>query len=162
MRGYRYLPVFTLWLVALSFSLMFGGPGFSQGQATEPSTTQPTTEPSATQPVPAGSGSAAPGASIHRTVPVQPGALFPGAFLARHPEVAAGRTLFEEGCSTCHGFDAKGLPGRAPSLHGAGAQAADFYLRTGRMPLPNVGDEPRRSQPAYPDAQIDKLVAYIS
>lgn len=75
--------------------------------------------------------------------------------------VARGRTLFEEGCVTCHGFDAKGVADRGPSLHGAGALAADFYLRTGRMPLAVTGEQPRRAQPAYPEDQIRALVAYV-
>jgi quinol---cytochrome-c reductase cytochrome c subunit len=74
---------------------------------------------------------------------------------------AEGRHLFEEGCSSCHGFDGKGVPGQAPSLAGAGEAAADFYLRTGRMPLDQVGEEPLRGEPSYSDAQIRALVAYV-
>jgi ubiquinol-cytochrome c reductase cytochrome c subunit len=72
-----------------------------------------------------------------------------------------GRALFEEGCSSCHGFDAEGEPGEGPSLIGAGAAAADFYLRTGRMPLDQVGSEPLRGEPRYPEDQIRALVAYV-
>ena len=36
--------------------------------------------------------------------------------------------------------------GAAPSLRGVGALAADFYLRTGYMPLRQVGMQPRRSR----------------
>jgi ubiquinol-cytochrome c reductase cytochrome c subunit len=39
--------------------------------------------------------------------------------------------------------------------------AADFYLRTGRMPLDKPDDEPLRRKPAFPRADIDALVAYI-
>jgi ubiquinol-cytochrome c reductase cytochrome c subunit len=74
---------------------------------------------------------------------------------------AQGRVLFLEGCATCHGDDARGLPGQAPSLHGVGARAADFYLSTGRMPLSNPRDEPTRSRPAYERPDIDALVAYV-
>jgi ubiquinol-cytochrome c reductase cytochrome c subunit len=49
----------------------------------------------------------------------------------------------------------------APSLRGAGAAAADFYLSTGRMPLADPTDQPLRTQPAYPRADIDALVAYV-
>jgi ubiquinol-cytochrome c reductase cytochrome c subunit len=77
------------------------------------------------------------------------------------PQVAAGRALFQEGCASCHGLDARGIEGTAPSLYGAGAAAADFYLSTGRMPLDDPSDQPVRSQPRYPPAQIDALVAYI-
>lgn len=75
---------------------------------------------------------------------------------------AEGRALFVEGCSTCHGLDARGVPGLGPSLHGVGAQAADFYLRTGRMPLDKPGNQPLRSKPHYAPAQIDALVAYVA
>src|SRR4051794_2923710 len=69
-----------------------------------------------------------------------------------------GRGLFVEGCSSCHGFDARGVSGSGPSLIGAGAQSADFYLRTGRMPLDEVGDQPLRADPHYPEPQIRALV----
>jgi ubiquinol-cytochrome c reductase cytochrome c subunit len=75
--------------------------------------------------------------------------------------VERGRTLFLEGCSTCHGLDAEGIQGVAPDLRGVGAQSADFYVRTGRMPLDRPGDQPLRSHPAYPEDDIDALVAYI-
>jgi ubiquinol-cytochrome c reductase cytochrome c subunit len=80
---------------------------------------------------------------------------------ARAPSVAHGRRLFVSGCSSCHGMDARGIPGRAPTLVGAGEQAADFYLRTGRMPLAQPTDYPARTRPAYPEADIDDLVAYV-
>jgi ubiquinol-cytochrome c reductase cytochrome c subunit len=72
-----------------------------------------------------------------------------------------GRALFLEGCATCHGDDARGMPGEAPSLHGAGAQAADFYLSTGRMPLADPEDEPIRARPAYTGAERRALVEYV-
>jgi ubiquinol-cytochrome c reductase cytochrome c subunit len=76
--------------------------------------------------------------------------------------VSEGRQLFLDGCSSCHGFDAKGVAGVGPSLVGVGAQAADFYLSTGRMPLKEkTGEEPLRSAPAYPPDQIRALVAYV-
>ena len=72
-----------------------------------------------------------------------------------------GQRLFEEGCSSCHGFDGKGVRGQGPSLVGAGEAAADFYLRTGRMPLDQVGQQPLRGAPRYSDAQIRALDAYV-
>jgi quinol---cytochrome-c reductase cytochrome c subunit len=73
-----------------------------------------------------------------------------------------GRALFLEGCASCHGVDARGLEDRGPSLRGAGAAAADFYLSTGRMPLAEPTDEPERSEPAYPRRDIDALVEYLA
>jgi ubiquinol-cytochrome c reductase cytochrome c subunit len=75
--------------------------------------------------------------------------------------VERGRALFETGCSSCHGFDAEGVEGQAPSLIHAGEAAADFYLRTGRMPLGQVGDEPLRGEPRYSNSQIEALDAYV-
>ena len=77
------------------------------------------------------------------------------------PLVEEGRAIFEEGCSSCHGFTGEGVKGRGPSLISAGEAAADFYLRTGRMPLNQVGDEPLRSPPHYPESKIRALVAYV-
>ena len=71
--------------------------------------------------------------------------------------VARGRQLFVEGCSSCHGMNAKGVDSQGPSLIGVGAQSADFYLRTGRMPLSQPGHEPQRARAAYPDDQIGAL-----
>jgi len=77
--------------------------------------------------------------------------------------VERGRQLFLDGCATCHGMDARGIAGTAPDLHGAGAAAADFYLRTGRMPLDvATGEEPLRARPAYREADIRALVAYVA
>jgi ubiquinol-cytochrome c reductase cytochrome c subunit len=87
----------------------------------------------------------------------------PAAGPAARADVARGRLLFVTGCSDCHGFDARGIPHRAPSLYGVGAQAADFYLRTGRMPLAHPQDEPvRQPQVNYDNRDINDLVAYIA
>lgn len=75
--------------------------------------------------------------------------------------VAAGRSLFVAGCSSCHGFQAEGVPGVAPSLRGVGAMAVDFYVGTGRMPLASPDQEPQRTRPVYTAGQIADLAAYI-
>jgi ubiquinol-cytochrome c reductase cytochrome c subunit len=75
---------------------------------------------------------------------------------------AQGHSLFVSSCSACHGISAQGIRGRAPSLHGAGALAADFYLQTGRMPLPSPRAQPMRTKPAFPQSQIRALVAYVA
>jgi ubiquinol-cytochrome c reductase cytochrome c subunit len=76
--------------------------------------------------------------------------------------VERGRQLYVDGCSDCHGMQARGRPGVAPSLRGVGAAAADFYLSTGRMPLAAPGDQPVRSEPAYSPGEIRDLVAFIA
>jgi ubiquinol-cytochrome c reductase cytochrome c subunit len=86
----------------------------------------------------------------------QPGAPVPAGALATQ-----GARLFHEGCADCHGVDARGVRGRGPSLRGVGEQAADFYLRTGRMPLDDPHQQPLRADPAYTKDQIHALVAYV-
>ncbi|HEY4279654.1 MAG TPA: c-type cytochrome [Conexibacter sp.] len=76
--------------------------------------------------------------------------------------VDSGRTLFQQTCSSCHGLDGRGRQGRGPSLIGAGAQAADFYLSTGRMPLADPSDAPVRTKPQFTHAQIRALTAYVA
>ena len=88
--------------------------------------------------------------------------------------VEQGQELYAQSCATCHGatgrgntslgppHSANGIRGMGPSLVGAGAQAADFYLRTGYMPLRDPRSQPRRMKPSYSDAQIRALVAYIA
>jgi ubiquinol-cytochrome c reductase cytochrome c subunit len=76
--------------------------------------------------------------------------------------VERGRELFTASCAACHGISAEGIRGRGPSLHGVGALAADFYLQTGRMPLPSPRVQPQRARPAFPPSQIRALVAYVA
>jgi ubiquinol-cytochrome c reductase cytochrome c subunit len=97
------------------------------------------------------------------------------------PLAAYGYHLYGEYCLSCHGGNAAGRydepssatgagPGReqgqqggiGPSLHGVGALAADFYLRTGYMPLRRIGLQPRREHVLLSDHQINALVAYIA
>jgi quinol---cytochrome-c reductase cytochrome c subunit len=42
-----------------------------------------------------------------------------------------------------------------------GAASADFYLRTGRMPLPDPDRQPVRTDSPYNGRQINALVAYV-
>jgi len=74
---------------------------------------------------------------------------------------ADGRTLFELGCSSCHGADLRGVPGRGPNLRGVGHAAADFYIRTGRMPLRDPDQQPVRTESPYTPEQQAALIAYV-
>jgi len=76
-------------------------------------------------------------------------------------EESEGRRLFVQGCSDCHGLDAQGIEGRGPSLIDAGAAAADFYLRTGRMPLDRPNEQPVRASSPYTEEQQEALVEYV-
>ena len=81
-------------------------------------------------------------------------------------QAATGRQLYLTGCSSCHGADGQGVvvdgERRGPSLENAGEAAAYYYLSTGRMPLGDPTDQPRRKEPAYDPEQIDALVAYVA
>jgi ubiquinol-cytochrome c reductase cytochrome c subunit len=107
-------------------------------------------------------------------------ALVPAAAAAPPSLVREGYHLYGQYCIACHGPGGSGTttpglsggtaPGRsqsgtaalAPSLRGVGAQAADFYLRTGYMPLPHVGVQPRRGKVLFSEPQIRALVAYVA
>jgi ubiquinol-cytochrome c reductase cytochrome c subunit len=80
----------------------------------------------------------------------------------RPPDPQHGRELFVSGCSSCHGMDARGIPRRGPNLRGVGALSADFYLRTGRMPLAHPDDIPIRAHSVYSAADQADMVAYIA
>ena len=49
-----------------------------------------------------------------------------------------------------------------PKLIGVGAASADFYLRTGRMPLAYPSAQPAQKAPAFNNEQIRQLVAYVA
>ena len=49
-----------------------------------------------------------------------------------------------------------------PRLKGVGALAADFYLRTGYMPLRTPYVQPRRSRVLFSDRELRALVAYVA
>jgi ubiquinol-cytochrome c reductase cytochrome c subunit len=97
-----------------------------------------------------------------------------GAGGSRPALVAEGAELYAENCSSCHGIAGAGrrapgtvhgvgdVAGFGPSLRGVGAQAADFYLRTGYMPLRDPYMQPRRSHVAFSPGQILALVAYVA
>ena len=89
--------------------------------------------------------------------------------------------LYGEYCLRCHGPNAEGREsapagssgfgphgaqtrqlGIGPSLQGVGALAADFYLRTGYMPLERVGPQPRRHRPKLDEPEIRALVADVA
>lgn len=73
----------------------------------------------------------------------------------------AGTALFQSQCASCHGLQGQGTA-YGPSLVGAGAAGADFYLRTGRMPLSAPGQPVVRRQPVLTDEQIQELVGVVA
>ena len=102
-----------------------------------------------------------------------------GAAAQSSGDVRLGKRLYGEYCVACHGANGSGNangrtigagPSRiqqqekavAPSLQEVGALAADFYLRTGYMPLPHVGLQPRRKRVFFTEPQIQALIAYVA
>ena len=97
-------------------------------------------------------------------VPVSPG----------QSQIQRGAQLYAGNCSTCHGSagsgitqrtqlgGAGGITGLGPPLKGVGAIAADLYLRTGYMPLPRPGLQPRRSTVLFSESELRALIAYVA
>ena len=84
-----------------------------------------------------------------------------------------GAALYAANCASCHGTNGVGVappgrsgagdvPGMGPPLIGVGARAADFYLRTGYMPLPKPDVQPSRRRVLFDDRQIRALVRYVA
>lgn len=93
------------------------------------------------------------------------------------PSTAAGRdrrgaALYAANCASCHGLNGQGVPtptpgvnglaGQGPPLRHVGARAADFYLRTGYMPLANAHDQPSRRHVTLTEAEIRALIRYVA
>jgi ubiquinol-cytochrome c reductase cytochrome c subunit len=88
------------------------------------------------------------------------------------PPVEWGAQLFGANCVTCHGPEGRGVfssvqgaggtTGLGPSLQGVGARAADFYLRTGYMPLENPRKQPRRSRVLFSQQELEALISYVA
>ena len=75
--------------------------------------------------------------------------------------VARGRFLFEQSCSSCHGLDAQGTA-QGPSLVGAGAAAVNFQMSTGRMPAKEPGAEMDRRPVVFSPKDIDAIASYVA
>jgi quinol---cytochrome-c reductase cytochrome c subunit len=86
--------------------------------------------------------------------------------------IGGGESLYQANCASCHGPHGEGVrntvrgagdvAGQGPSLRGVGALAADFYLRTGYMPLEDPGQQPSRSHVLFSDSEIRAMVAYVA
>ncbi|MCV2396456.1 c-type cytochrome [Actinotalea sp. M2MS4P-6] len=77
-------------------------------------------------------------------------------------DLTAGSNLFRANCSTCHGVDAAGRDGIAPSLIGVGAAAVDFQVSTGRMPMMANGAQAPSKVPIFTDEQIRQMAAWVA
>lgn len=115
----------------------------------------------------AGSGSApgGPPTKLPNAVAKAPEPPGPGGATTSFPTspalISEGRSIYANGCASCHGMALRGVPNTAPSLIGVGAGPVDFYLSTGRMPMQSPRIEPTRGKPLYTRQQIDALIAFI-
>jgi ubiquinol-cytochrome c reductase cytochrome c subunit len=84
-----------------------------------------------------------------------------------------GAQLFAANCASCHGSGGKGvisppqhgaggIRGQGPPLSDSGALAADFYLRTGYMPLGNASHQPEPHRTLWSPREIRALTAYVA
>lgn len=85
-----------------------------------------------------------------------------------------GRQLYAGNCASCHGPNGGGIlhapsgegagavTGLGPPVRDVGALAADFYLRTGYMPLGEPDEQPRRHRVLFSDREIRAMVAYVA
>jgi ubiquinol-cytochrome c reductase cytochrome c subunit len=82
-----------------------------------------------------------------------------------------GEQLFAANCVRCHGIAGNGRQPASnaktgkevgPPLRGVGALTADFYLRTGYMPLNDARDQPLRTRPAFDARERKALVDYVA
>lgn len=76
-------------------------------------------------------------------------------------DVAKGKELFNQACSSCHGANAEGTK-TAPSLIGVGAASVDFQVSTGRMPAMNPGAQVPRKKPVFNAEQVRQIAAYVA
>jgi quinol---cytochrome-c reductase cytochrome c subunit len=77
-------------------------------------------------------------------------------------QIAEGKAIFLQECSSCHGLFAQGTPGVAPSLIGVGAAAVDFQVSTGRMPSKEPVAEQPRKPVIFTPQQVHALAAYVA
>ncbi|MEV5587734.1 c-type cytochrome [Nonomuraea pusilla] len=77
-------------------------------------------------------------------------------------DVAEGKSLFVQHCSSCHGMNAEGTA-TGPTLVGVGAAAVDFQMGTGRMPAADPGAQaPRKPLAKWVTPQaISQIGAYV-
>jgi ubiquinol-cytochrome c reductase cytochrome c subunit len=85
-----------------------------------------------------------------------------------------GSQLYAGNCASCHGISGDGvkheglvkgsgdISGAGPSLRGVGALAADFYLRTGYMPLRSPDEQPWRRRVLFSDRELRALIKYVT
>ena len=77
-------------------------------------------------------------------------------------DLAEGQKIFAANCATCHGIDAQGTEGVAPSLVGVGAAAVNFQVGTGRMPAQASGPQAPSKPKQFNEEQQAQLAAFVA
>lgn len=111
------------------------------------------------------------GATTSAIAASQNGIVRPATEPAR-PTVKLGEELFNANCASCHAIGGTGIAkpragagdvtGAGPSLRGVGALAADFYLRTGFMPLANIHTEPSNQRVLFTPKEVASITAFVA
>lgn len=82
--------------------------------------------------------------------------------------ISAGKLLFDQSCSSCHGLQANGVDANGhaligPNLQGVGAGTVDFWVSTGRMPATDVkAVEAERKESRFTLKQALQIAAYVN
>ena len=76
-------------------------------------------------------------------------------------QLALGKTLFDQTCSSCHGPDAQGSA-LAPNLHRLGAATVDLWVSSGWMPLANPTSQPIRKPSMFNRQQTIAIAQYVA
>lgn len=74
--------------------------------------------------------------------------------------VARGGRLYAASCAVCHGARAEGTP-QGPPLVRVGSASMHFNLSSGRMPIEDPDEQPRRKPPAFTSEQIADLILFV-
>lgn len=76
-------------------------------------------------------------------------------------QVQAGKDIFEQNCSSCHGMQGQGTT-QGPTLAGVGAASVDFQMGTGRMPMARPEAQAPQKRSTFTEAEIEQVAAYVA
>ncbi|MEO9140065.1 MAG: cytochrome c [Jatrophihabitans sp.] len=76
-------------------------------------------------------------------------------------DIAAGQSIFQNSCISCHGANLQGVKSQGPPLAGVGGAAVYFQVTTGRMPVPANGAYVAGKPAKFDEKQTQQLAAYV-